>query len=115
MAQSAERTPASDECYCTSCGNVIKEETEICPNCGVRQTPAPAEDDDTTAYLVFGLLSGILSIFVLTIVFAPVAIFCGYKLYESENTVAGAVIAALGVLGVFITLLTFLLSFAAFL
>ncbi|QLD84917.1 hypothetical protein HWV23_04010 [Natronomonas halophila] len=115
MAQSAERTPASDECYCTSCGDIIKEETEICPNCGVRQTPAPAEDDNTTAYLVFGLLSGVLSLIALPVVFAPVAIFCGYKLHESENTVAGAVVAALGVLGVLVMLLTFLLSFAAFL
>lgn len=26
-----------DEVYCTSCGEVIKEEAEICPHCGVRQ------------------------------------------------------------------------------
>lgn len=26
-----------DEVYCTSCGKVIKEEAEVCPNCGVRQ------------------------------------------------------------------------------
>lgn len=28
---------ASDEVYCTSCGEVIKESAEICPDCGVRQ------------------------------------------------------------------------------
>lgn len=26
-----------DEVYCTSCGEVIKEEAEVCPECGVRQ------------------------------------------------------------------------------
>lgn len=29
--------PALDEAYCTSCGEIIKEEAEICPECGVRQ------------------------------------------------------------------------------
>lgn len=27
---------ASDEIYCTSCGEPIKKEAEICPNCGVK-------------------------------------------------------------------------------
>jgi len=26
-----------DEVYCTSCGEIIKSEAEICPKCGVRQ------------------------------------------------------------------------------
>jgi len=26
-----------DEVYCSSCGELIKSEAEICPNCGVRQ------------------------------------------------------------------------------
>ena len=29
--------PGADEHYCSSCGEVIKKEAEICPNCGVRQ------------------------------------------------------------------------------
>ena len=29
--------PAHDEVFCTSCGEVIKEEAEICPECGTRQ------------------------------------------------------------------------------
>ena len=33
---------APDEVFCTSCGVVIKEHAEICPECGVRQIePAP--------------------------------------------------------------------------
>lgn len=112
MAQSAARTPAPEECYCTSCGEVIKEQAEICPNCGVRQSP-PANDENTTPYLVFGLLSGFLSIFVLTIVFAPVAIFCGYKLYEADSAAAAAVVAALGGLGLLLSLLTVLFTLLA--
>lgn len=29
--------PANDEVFCTSCGEVIKEKAEICPECGTRQ------------------------------------------------------------------------------
>jgi hypothetical protein len=28
--------PGNDEMYCQSCGEVIKENAEICPECGVR-------------------------------------------------------------------------------
>lgn len=28
---------APDEVFCTSCGETIKQEAEVCPNCGVRQ------------------------------------------------------------------------------
>ena len=34
--------PGADEQYCSSCGEVIKKEAEICPNCGVRQRSASA-------------------------------------------------------------------------
>lgn len=31
--------PAHDEVFCTSCGEIIKEQAEICPECGTRQKP----------------------------------------------------------------------------
>lgn len=34
-----------DEAYCTSCGEVIKQEAEICPNCGVRQFAKDSEEE----------------------------------------------------------------------
>lgn len=37
------REVGPDEVYCTSCGEVIKEAAEICPECGVRQK----EQEDT--------------------------------------------------------------------
>lgn len=33
----AKPVPGADEVYCRSCGEVIKEQAEICPHCGVRQ------------------------------------------------------------------------------
>lgn len=34
------RTKGVDEIFCRSCGEVIKEEAEICPHCGVRNEGA---------------------------------------------------------------------------
>jgi TM2 domain-containing membrane protein YozV/ribosomal protein L40E len=33
---------AADEKFCRDCGAVIKVKAEICPKCGIRQTPAPS-------------------------------------------------------------------------
>jgi hypothetical protein len=47
MTESSEsETPSlgPDEVFCTECGSVIKERAEVCPECGVRQTPAPTEE-----------------------------------------------------------------------
>lgn len=34
----------AQEKYCTDCGSIIRRNAEICPRCGVRQTPAPRSD-----------------------------------------------------------------------
>lgn len=39
----AELEPGPDEVFCTSCGEIIKEQAEICPKCGVRQKDAPRQ------------------------------------------------------------------------
>jgi len=36
--------PGPDEAYCADCGEVIKKEAEVCPECGVRQK----QSDDST-------------------------------------------------------------------
>jgi len=38
-------TPRADEAYCADCGEVIKKEAEICPECGVRQKPSDTPTD----------------------------------------------------------------------
>ncbi len=55
------RQPQPDEHYCSSCGEIIKKEAEICPECGVRQKPAPSasDKDRTTAGILAILLGGI--------------------------------------------------------
>lgn len=57
---SAEGSPGADEQFCSSCGEIIKKEAEICPNCGVRQqSAASGSKDRTTAALLALLLGGI--------------------------------------------------------
>jgi predicted RNA-binding Zn-ribbon protein involved in translation (DUF1610 family) len=42
---STERhSPGPDERYCSSCGEIIKQEAEICPECGVRLQDPPGRD-----------------------------------------------------------------------
>lgn len=55
-------TPGHDEIFCTSCGAIIKERAELCPECGVRNAPAGAGTtgkDRTTAALFALLLGGL--------------------------------------------------------
>ena len=55
--------PGPDEQYCSSCGEVIKAQAEICPECGVRQestsTSGGSGPDRTTAGIFALLLGGI--------------------------------------------------------
>jgi ribosomal protein L32 len=57
------QTKAADEKFCSSCGEVIKEAAEICPECGVRQNSASSASgngpDRTTAGLLAILLGGL--------------------------------------------------------
>jgi TM2 domain-containing membrane protein YozV len=50
----------ADEIYCSSCGEVIKEQAEICPECGVRQDGGSSGggDKDRTTAGIFALLLG---------------------------------------------------------
>lgn len=50
-----------DEQYCSSCGEIIKKEAEICPECGVRQNTASSSSgkDRTAAGLLAILLGGL--------------------------------------------------------
>lgn len=58
MAENSEK-PGPNEAYCTSCGEIIKEDAEICPNCGVRQNKnSSAGDKDRVTAGVLAILLG---------------------------------------------------------
>lgn len=53
--------PGANEQFCSSCGEVIKKEAEICPDCGVRQSSGTASSskDKTSAALLAIFLGGL--------------------------------------------------------
>lgn len=58
------QTKAADEIFCSSCGEIIKEQAEICPECGVSQSSSGDVDIEggpsrTTAGILAILLGGI--------------------------------------------------------
>lgn len=62
----AEVKPGADEQYCSSCGEVIKKQAEICPECGVRQQDSSkpsssggSQKSRTTAGILALFLGGI--------------------------------------------------------
>lgn len=57
----AKRTKKADESFCSSCGDIIKKEAEICPKCGVRQKVASSsgKKNKVTAGVLAILLGGI--------------------------------------------------------
>lgn len=55
----SKTNPGADEQYCSSCGEIIKKEAEICPECGVRQKKAASSSDkDRTTAGIFAILLG---------------------------------------------------------
>jgi len=51
------RQKAADEVFCSSCGEIIKKEAEICPKCGVRQKKQSGGSDVSSKWLTVFLLS----------------------------------------------------------
>jgi TM2 domain-containing membrane protein YozV/ribosomal protein S27AE len=57
-----ERKITENEKFCTSCGQVILKQAEMCPKCGVRQTvgmPKTSTKSRTTAGILGILLGGL--------------------------------------------------------
>ena len=73
-----KKTLNQDEKYCSSCGEIIKKEAEICVKCGVRQHAAqpqyavphngnimqqvPSQPKGRTAFVLLGIFLGALGI-----------------------------------------------------
>jgi TM2 domain-containing membrane protein YozV len=58
------KQPGPNEQFCSSCGEVIKKDAEICPECGVRQSSGTgsggsSNKDRTTAGILAILLGGL--------------------------------------------------------
>jgi TM2 domain-containing membrane protein YozV len=61
--ESTQMTPSANEEYCSSCGEIIKQEAVMCPECGVSQdqssTPGNSSKDRTSAGIIALFLGGL--------------------------------------------------------
>ncbi|QZX99610.1 zinc ribbon domain-containing protein [Halobaculum rubrum] len=105
-----------NEMYCSSCGAVVKKRAEICPECGVATsttsggvsttgsssrgvaTGGSSTEGGKTKYTAVGVVSGLAGFVVLPIVFAPISMYCGYKVYQNYNETHGIALIAWGAL-----------------
>ena len=55
-----QKEKKSDESYCSSCGEIIKKEAEICPKCGIRQKNPPSNNGEKNRVVagILGILLG---------------------------------------------------------
>lgn len=105
MAETAE-SPGSDEQYCRSCGAIINEDAELCPECGVRNatdgTSGTGRDASSAAgdtdYVLYGALSAGIGFFLFPIVFGPLAAYFGWKAYKRDESTAGLIVLVVGVI-----------------
>lgn len=87
--------------FCRDCGSEIKENAEICPECGVRQTKEGGDGERSERakqFLIAGGVLGFIAILILPIVFAPLAAFCGILAMYYGRPLAGAGIVAWAVI-----------------
>ena len=63
MSEMKPREKAFDEAFCSSCGETIKKEAEICPKCGVRQRRVGGSSTESQNWLTCLLLCVFLGYF----------------------------------------------------
>ncbi|WP_459809640.1 zinc ribbon domain-containing protein [Halopiger thermotolerans] len=103
-AEATTQTPATDEQYCSSCGEIIKKKAEICPECGVRNENTLSESSEpeklstmgATGYSIVSIVTGILATLFFPPVFGAISIFCGYKIYQRHRELYGIGLMAFG-------------------
>lgn len=100
------RTPGPDEQFCMSCGEVIARDVAACPSCGAETEDQEEEDGDSllgkTGYTALGGICGLISFIVIPIVFGPIAMFCGYKVYQHHSERLGIGLMVLGGAGLIV-------------
>lgn len=103
-AEQTSPTPDHDEQYCSSCGEIIKQDAEICPECGVRHKEPPGTQDETgtdlsmNAYASISLITGAIGFIFFPVIFGPVSAFCGYQVYKYYSEKTGLALIIFGLL-----------------
>lgn len=111
--QTDTREKGPNEMYCSSCGAVIKKNAELCPECGVAtgntsvagtrstrsstaRTATRGSAGGKTKYTAIAAVSGLVAFVFLPIVFGPISIYSGYKVYNNHDETQGIALMAWG-------------------
>jgi len=84
-----------DPIYCQNCGNDMPPISDYCDECGV-EVGTVATDETNRRLKASGIISAAISLVFLPIVFGPIAIICGYLLYDRGDEEWGKWIAVGG-------------------
>lgn len=94
--QYQQQAPGPQEQYCSNCGAVVSQYDQVCQSCGMQ-----LEDDfNDGLWIAGGVISFVIGIVVLAIVFGPLTIFIGYKVYSERDGVAGPLLMLGGALDI---------------
>lgn len=58
--------------------------------------------DKHTAYIAAGLASAAVAVYLLPVIFGPAAVYCGVRLYQTDDRPTGAAVALAGGLGLLV-------------
>lgn len=102
--QAAKKKPRPDEQYCSTCGEIIKQAAEICPECGVRNREEPGSSEESEKSSTLGLagfaitsfFTGFIALFLIPPVMGAVSIFCGYQIYKRYHELLGILLMVYG-------------------
>lgn len=83
---------------CPNCGAEVSEEDKFCGECGktLTRTVESISEGTKFPYILVGIISAVVSLFLLPPVFGILSIFCGYKVYKQKSEGLGIGIMVLG-------------------
>jgi len=112
MSGDPSETSTSDPIYCQNCGNDVPPVSDFCDECGV-EIGTVAADGTNKKLKASGIISAAVSLVFLPIVFGPIAIMCGYLLYDRGDEEWGKWIALGGFVAMIIGIVIGIVAFSA--
>lgn len=87
-----------DTVYCSTCGEEIRREAEVCTNCGVKNNAGSGKETTIgkTGYIIMGVITALIALIFVPIVFGAISIFSGVQVYQRWDEKWGILIIILG-------------------
>jgi hypothetical protein len=119
MSQETESTdvgeihPNPNKRYCPECATPINRKAKYCPSCGVDVAPEQDPLLSGRQWMAVGIFSALVSWVILAIIFSPIAMISGYKVFtEKPEIINGDYSELIGAIIFIIGFTTFFLWFS---